>query len=143
MNSGHFIVARVLIAPMHSHQIGSTDMLAPHTEQHDGVTVLDYGPGPHTFHEAEIADLTEPMLAACNAEPPKVVVDLSEVEFFGSSFIELLFRLWKRLSDRSGDFALAGVSSYCQEVLDVTNLDKLWKSYETVDEAVAAMQAGE
>lgn len=136
-------MARVSIALMLSHQIGSTSMLAPQTEQQDGVTVLEFGPGPHTLHEAEISELTQPMLAACSAEPPRIVVDLSEVEFFGSSFIELLFRLWKRMNDQGGDFALAGVSPYCQEVLDVTNLDKLWKSYATVDEAVAAMQAGE
>ncbi|MCA9074386.1 MAG: STAS domain-containing protein [Planctomycetaceae bacterium] len=118
-------------------------MLAPQTVQKDGVTILHFGAGPHTFHEAEISEITQPVLAASKADPPKVIVDLSEVEFFGSSFIEIMFRLWKRLSDRSGNFALAGLSSYCKEVLNVTNLDKLWMSYDTVDEALAAMKAGE
>ncbi len=115
-------------------------MLTPQTVVQDGVTVFQFGPGPHTFHEAQMAEVTEPMLSACLAEPPLVVVDLSEVEFFGSSFIELLFRMWKRLNERNGRFVLAGVSPYCGEVLAVTNLDKLWQSYGSRDEAVAALK---
>ncbi len=118
-------------------------MLTPQTVMQDGVAVLQFGPGPHTFHESQIAEISEPMLAASQAEPPRLVVDLSQVEFFGSSFIELLFRLWKRLTDRHGRFVLAGVSPYCQEVLSVTNLDRLWQSYGTCEEAVAALKAAE
>ncbi len=118
-------------------------MLTPQIELHDGVAVFQFGPGPHTIHEASMAELTDSMLAASDADPPNLVVDLSQVEFFGSSFIELLFRMWKRLNERSGRFALAGVSPYCEEVLTVTNLDKLWQTFETTEEAVAAVRDAE
>ncbi|MEZ6054011.1 MAG: STAS domain-containing protein [Planctomycetaceae bacterium] len=118
-----------------------TSMLTPQIELHDGVAVLQFGPGPHTIHEGDMVGLTDPMLEASNADPPRMVVDLSQVEFFGSSFIELLFRMWKRLNERSGQFALAGLSPYCDEVLAVTNLNKLWPSYETTEEAVEAIRS--
>ena len=60
---------------------------------------------------------------------------------FGSSFIEVLFRLWSRLNGRQGKFALCGLSEYCHEVIDVTKLDQLWTICDTVDEAVVAVKA--
>src|SRR5262245_59053048 len=39
---------------------------------------------------------------ADDASPPLVVLDLSRVTFFGSSFIETLFRMWNRLQAKPG-----------------------------------------
>lgn len=66
------------------------------------------------------------------ADPPLVVVDLTLVKFFGSSFIEILFGLWSKLDSRSGKkarLALCGLTPYCAEVLSVTHLDTLWPAY--------------
>ena len=38
-----------------------------------------------------------------------------------------------------GGFALAGLSSYCREVLEITHLDKLWKLHANEDDAVASL----
>lgn len=81
------------------------------------------------------------LLAAIDrADPPLIVLDLSQTTFFGSSFIELLFRIWNRVKAKpSGDFAICGVTSYCQEVLNVAHLDTLWQIYGTRNEAVEAL----
>jgi len=118
-------------------------MPSPRIDVQDGVTVVSFEAGPHTLDEVAIAESRDTMLASSQAEPPKVVIDLSEVEFFGSTFIEVLFRIWKRIQDRSGQFALCGTNPYCQEVLTVTNLQKLWQTYETRDDAVAALRDSE
>jgi anti-anti-sigma factor len=76
---------------------------------------------------------------ATEAVPPLVVLDLSKTQFFGSSFIEVLFRLWNRLQGRSGQFAICGLSSHCQDVLKITHLDSLWPLMATRTEAVAAL----
>lgn len=107
-------------------------------KQHD-VAVLDFGPGTHSLDENSLTGLEQQILAASSVDPPLVVVDLSHVDFFGSSFIEILFRLWSRVNSRQGRFALCGLSPYCREVIEVTNLNTLWSIYETVDEAVAGV----
>lgn len=117
-------------------------MPTPRLIVQDGVTVVAFDAGPHTLDEVAIEEVRDTMLAACAAEPPRVVIDLSHVEFFGSTFIELLFRIWKRLQDRSGQFALCGLSPYCREVLSVTNLHKLWPTYESREEAVRTLGGG-
>jgi anti-anti-sigma factor len=71
-----------------------------------------------------------------------LVIDLSYTEFFGSSFIEVLFRLANRVTKRDkGRFAIAGLRPYCAEVLSVTHLDELWSTYETTEEAVADLKS--
>ena len=114
-------------------------MPSPRLVVQDGVTVVTFDAGPHTLDETAVDEVRDAVLAAALAEPPRVVIDLTEVEFFGSSFIELMFRLWKRLQDRSGRFALCGASSYCREVLAVTKLERLWQTFDTRDEAVRGM----
>ena len=52
---------------------------------------------------------------------------MASTEFFGSSFIESLFRVWKKLNPKPGaKFAISGLQPYCKEVLEVTHLDRLW-----------------
>lgn len=116
------------------------NMVKPAVHTHDGVAVLDFGPGPHSLDEAALSTLADEILQASNVEPPLLVVDLSQVEFFGSSFIEVLFRLWSRLNGRQGKFALCGLSPYCREVIEVTNLDTLWTLYDDCDDAVAGVK---
>jgi anti-anti-sigma factor len=71
-----------------------------------------------------------------------VVLDLSHTRFFGSAFIELLFRAYNRVNEREGGvFALSGLTEYCAEVIAVTHLDRLWKVYPTRAAAVKALSA--
>lgn len=84
----------------------------------------------------------ELMDAVTAAVPPKVAVDLSATDFFGSSFIEVLFRLWNRLQHKpGGKLVLVGLRPYCREVLEITHLDKLWAICETQADAVTALSA--
>lgn len=81
------------------------------------------------------------MLTVADADPPRVVIDLSAVEFFSSSFIEVIFRLWNRVHRRpEGRMALCGLTKYCLEVLQVTNLDELWEIFPDRDSALAALR---
>jgi len=103
--------------------------------------------GPHRRVETDVVALGEAQLDPVGRGPGLFdrnrlqVVDLSGVDFFGSSFIELLYRVWSRLHNRGGQFALCGLSPYCREVIEVTNLNTLWPLYASVDEAVAGVKA--
>lgn len=104
------------------------------------VTVVEFGPRCKLIEEVILDQVNREALdAVVGAEPPLVVFDLTQVEFFGSSFIETLFRVWNRLQQRSGRFALCGLRPYCLEVLQITHLDKLWPIVDTRGDAVAAI----
>lgn len=114
--------------------------VTPDVRRQGDVTIISFGPAFETLDEFGLDQIREFVLeAAKKADPPKLVVDLSHTKFFGSSFIELLFRLWNRINSQQGKFALAGLSPYCREVLEVTHLDKLWPLHPNVDAAIAAM----
>lgn len=116
--------------------------IRPQIIEVDGVTVVAFGPEFERIDEGLIPAIGEvfSQLAAQKRRP--LVVDLAQTKFFGSSFIELLFRLWNRAKDAQGHgFALAGVSDYCQEIMSVTNLQQLWPMYATRDQAVEAVRS--
>lgn len=68
-----------------------------------------------------------------------VIVDLSEVEFFGSMFISLLLRTWKAIHQNGGTLVLCGLSQRAKELLSITALDTLWAIYDTRSEAIEAL----
>ena len=92
------------------------------------VTIISLGPEYESLDEAGLDELREAILSVVHsADPPLVVLDLSHTKFFGSAFIEILFRAWNRLSaQEGGKFCLSGLTPYCREVIDVTHLDRIW-----------------
>ena len=109
----------------------------------DGVTVVAFGPEFERIDESMIATIGEVFGQVTSQKRRPLVVDLSNTKFFGSSFIEMLFRLWNSAKDEKGHgFALAGVSDYCQEIMSVTNLQQLWPMYKARHQAVEAACRG-
>ena len=107
-----------------------------------GVTVIALGADFQSVDEVHLDQIRDRILAVTEGSPvPRaVVIDLSHTRFFGSSFIEVLFRTWNRVNDNGGKFALCGLSGYCLEILAVTHLDTLWKNYPTQSAALAALK---
>jgi anti-sigma B factor antagonist len=120
----------------------SQPALTPDVTIDRGVTVIGLGPGYETLDESVLdAGLRQALNEAVDvADPPRVVLDLTHTTFFGSSFIEILFGIWHRLQGRpAGNFAICGLTAYCQEVLKITHLDTLWRLYATREEAIRSM----
>lgn len=72
-------------------------------------------------------------------QSPMVVVDLSEVNYFGSVFLALLLRCHTSVKSRGGELVLCGCSKMARELLKITALDTLWAIYDTKDEALDAV----
>jgi anti-anti-sigma factor len=116
--------------------------LAPEVVVNGPVTVIGLGPAFQIIDEHVLdSGLGESMIEiADEANPPVVVLDLSHTRFFGSSFIEVLFRLWTRLQARAGGtFAICGLTPHCSDVLKITHLDTLWRLFPDRDEAVRSL----
>jgi anti-anti-sigma factor len=113
----------------------------PSITQDGDATVIRLGAEYENLSEGELEELKGALLElADRLEPPLVLLDLTHLRFFGSAFIEILFRAWNRLNARGGRFTLCGLSDYCREVVEVTHLDQLWSVFPTRDEAVRAMR---
>ncbi len=112
------------------------------TRQED-ITIITLGAEYEKLEEGHLQEVRSEVLSAIeNAEPPRVVIDLSNVTFFGSAFIEILFRAWNRLEKADGGkFVISGLTPYCREVLQVTNLDQLWDIQDTRADAINQLSA--
>ncbi|RLS82957.1 MAG: anti-sigma factor antagonist [Planctomycetota bacterium] len=74
---------------------------------------------------------------------PILILDMQAIEFFGSSFIETLFRVWKKLNTHpAAQFGISGLQPYCREVLEITHLDKIWPLFKTNQAAVKSLGCG-
>jgi anti-sigma B factor antagonist len=116
--------------------------IAPTIEKRENVTCICLGPEFENLDEQILEAIRSVVLeTAATADPPLVVIDMQYTRFFGSSFIEVLFRVWNRVNSLPGGrFSISGLTPYCREVLEVTHLDKLWELHGTLDDAVAALK---
>ncbi len=105
------------------------------------LTLLELGPMYATLDEETVLEefastlLTESL----TADPPIVLLDLAATTYIGTSFVELLVRAWKRLTERGGKLVLCDVQPFCAEVFRITRLDTLWDIYPTRAQAIAAL----
>ncbi|MBL8848097.1 MAG: STAS domain-containing protein [Planctomycetaceae bacterium] len=114
---------------------------APQILREGNVTVVAYGPECDRITEDHIPETLQTLLSAITGSNPCMLFDLSHVKFFGSSFIEVLFRVWNRIQQQPGGrFALCGLTPNCAEVIEVTNLDRLWPTFPTREAALQALQ---
>lgn len=64
-----------------------------------------------------------------------VVVDLSSVSFMDSSGLGALIAALKKARQAHGDLRIAGVNEQVATVLQLTNLDRVLRPFETVEAA--------
>ena len=111
--------------------MGSIGSLTELRDQNVEIVVL--GPALKQIDEMNVVNLGQQLVEIADRLPqPLLILDMSETEFFGSSFIEVLFRVWKKLSVKPmAHLGIAGLQPYCREVIAVTHLDTLWQIFDT------------
>ena len=108
----------------------------------DGVTVIVLGAQYDNLDESALEAVTNELLEIVQqSEPALIVVDMSRTKFFGSAFLGALFRVWRRITTRKGKLAMCGATGLCAEVLDVTQVNRLWNLYMTRDEAINSLNS--
>ena len=103
-------------------------------------TVLELGPRYDSLDDPSLRDFPQQILReAEQADPPCLLLDLSQTEYIGSRFIEALVRAWQRLRQRGGTLALCNVQPFCLDVLRVTRLTQIWVVYPSRRAALEAL----
>jgi anti-anti-sigma factor len=80
------------------------------------------------------------MLPLKNEPASGVIVDLSNVNYFGSVFLAMLLRCHKYLKTQGAEMVLCGASERARELLKLTALDTIWAMYGTRQEALKALE---
>lgn len=68
----------------------------------------------------------------------RVVIDCSQMVYFGSAMLEAMLSLARRLSAHDGHLALCNVSPEGREILEIARFDTLWPIFSTQREALEA-----
>ena len=108
----------------------------------DGVTVIVFGISYNNLETEFLQQLTDLVgNAAQTADPPLIVADLTQTKFFGSDFLSVLLHGWKQIKDGDGaKMVVCGLTPFATRIFDATQLDKVWDTYESRDEAVQALR---
>ena len=111
-------------------------------EQHGEIMVIEASPALETMSptliEGASALLLEPIR---RQQVPLLVVDLSQVKAFGSTFLALLIRCWKLAVSKGGMMVVSGVSAQVRDLLRITSLDVVWPIYSDRREAMESLLA--
>lgn len=109
-------------------------------EAHGPLTVISPSAEVETLTETMLQSEAERILKELRAAPPRaVVIDLSQVRFFGSAFISVLLRIHKLIRLNGGKVVLAGAGERITELLQLTALNTLWTTFQNRADALAGL----
>jgi anti-anti-sigma factor len=105
-------------------------------EDGNGFTVVNFNPAIADAQWGEIEQVgTELKERLSQLEAPIFLVDLTRLQFMGSSVVALIVKLWKAVNELQGGLVVINSSSVIYEVLDIAGLTRLWTIVETREEA--------
>src|SRR5580692_7167559 len=100
-------------------------------KRHGDIAVIVPSPQVEHLPETLLQPAAQMVLAPLKEDPPnQIIVDLSEVGYFGSAFITFLLRCHLMVKNRGSELVLAGVNKEIRELLRTTALDTLWALYD-------------
>lgn len=111
-------------------------------EFHRGVAVITPASNVESMAWDVIEQAAEMVMTPIRTQPsPMVVFDLSRVNYFGSVFLALLLRCHTAVKNRGGEMVIAGASPMARDLLKITALDTIWALYDTLAEALDAVDS--
>jgi anti-sigma B factor antagonist len=90
--------------------------------------------------EPDTTDVREKIYSLLQDDVKKVVLDLGKVKWINSSGLGALIAAMTSVKNKGGDLRLANVTEKVESVFMITQLIKVFKTYETVDRAVASFK---
>lgn len=104
----------------------------------ENITVITVNITEASMNQSE--DFKIFLYANCTSEAPKLVIDLSKVNYMDSSFIGALVAGLKHILTKQGEMALVNVQSDVLALFELTRLDKVFKIYPTVSHAIKSLK---
>jgi anti-anti-sigma factor len=109
-------------------------------ERHGDIAILIPSPETGTLVERPLEQAATAVLTPLTAMPPAVIVmDLTQMDYFGSRFIGFLIRCHKLIKNCGGRMVVVGASARIHELLRLSALDSLWPFYQDRAKAFQAL----
>lgn len=89
---------------------------------------------------ADCADQYKQTLTDVIAQNNRIVVDLEKLEYIDSTGLGAMVFILQRNFDNGGDIKIAKLQGKARIVFDITKAYKIFDIFDTVEEAVAALQ---
>ncbi|MBI2480130.1 MAG: hypothetical protein HYV60_16320 [Planctomycetia bacterium] len=109
-------------------------------EQRGSVTVVYLGREYGSLEPHAIEAMEDHLFRlAGSIDPPQLLIDCWNTDYFGSLFITALVRCYRCIRGRRGRFAMCCLQPHLRQELRAVNLDLLWPLYGSLEEAVQHM----
>lgn len=109
-------------------------------QHRDGYAVISFPRDMATAHMAEIREAGLKVLDHLQTlKSPACVVDLSALDYMGSSLVASIVRIWKAVREKDGKMVVVTSSERIYEVLKTTGLTKVWTITSTFESGVHAL----
>ncbi|MGF1581220.1 MAG: STAS domain-containing protein [Gemmataceae bacterium] len=109
-------------------------------ERHGDVAVVVPSPKVEELPDALMEQAAKMVINTLKEDPPGgIIVDLSQINYFGSVFVSFLLRCYSRAKQQGSEIVLAGASEPARELLGVMGLETIWAVYDTRQEALDAL----
>lgn len=111
-------------------------------ERHGEIAVVTPSSKVEEMHETMIEQAARVVVQSLREDMPDgIVIDLSQVNYFGSVFVSFLLRCHSLAKKSASEIVLAGPSEPARELLQLLDLGTLWAIYDTRQEAIDALSA--
>ncbi|GJQ20790.1 MAG: STAS domain-containing protein [Ignavibacterium sp.] len=90
--------------------------------------------------EPDTTDVRQKVYSLLQDDVKKIVLDLGKVKWINSSGLGALIAAMTSVKNKGGELRLANVTEKVESVFMITQLIKVFKTYETVDRAVASFK---
>jgi anti-anti-sigma factor len=102
-----------------------------------GVLVIAPGGDAISYRDVDVAAAVTDVLRRIDGlDDPRVVVDLSGSQYFGSIMIGAVSQFAERVRERAGAFAVCGLSPDMQQVLVSMKLGDRWPTFDSQKTAI-------
>src|SRR5580765_8231052 len=109
-------------------------------ERHGEIAVVIPSVKVEEMHETLIEQAARLVVQSLREDPPAgIIVDLGQVNYFGSVFVSFLLRCHALARRHGSEIVLAGASEPARELLKLLDLETLWAIYDTRQEAMDAL----
>jgi anti-sigma B factor antagonist len=95
-----------------------------------------------SLDEEKLARVRRLLLGVASQPGPRhLIVDLSDVHYFGARLIGIVVSTWHELNKQDRRLILCGLNPYCAQLLQTLHLEKLFAVHPTPEAALAGVGA--
>jgi anti-anti-sigma factor len=106
-------------------------------EEVDDAIVITPGPRISSLDNNYLAERRTALVDAIRkTSESAVIVDFSQVGYFGSLLLDTLCVVWKQTRERSGTMCLCNLTEVSKEILNKSRLNSLWPVFSSRQEAI-------